>query len=206
MSYRLKIYYYYALLHFFHRFKMKGCGKKNILLNPLLITYPYLSLGDKVFIRDGARIEGVTAHLNNTYNPSIVIGSNVSIEQNLHLTCAGSITIGSNTAIAANVTISDINHPYVDITLPPDRQPLEVSSVVVGNDCKIYNNAVILPGTVLGLHTIVAANSVVLGKTYPDYCVLAGAPAKIVKQYSFITKKWESGHNLGMLAGKNSVI
>ncbi|MEO7212698.1 acyltransferase [Mucilaginibacter sp.] len=171
---------------------MKSCGKKNIVLNPLLITYQYLATGDKVFIRDGARIEGVPAHLNQQYNPLITIGNNVSIEQNLHLTCANKIIIGSNTAIAANVTISDINHPYTDITLAPDRQPLEVSSVTIGNDCKIYNNVVILPGTVLGLHTVVAANSVVLGKTYPDYCVLAGTPARIIKQYSFDNGVWES--------------
>nr|WP_294943015.1 acyltransferase [uncultured Mucilaginibacter sp.] len=205
MASKLKIYYYYSLLQFCNRFKMVKCGKKNILLNPLLISYNYLSTGDKVFIRDGARIEAVPQHLTQRYHPHIIIGDNVSIEQNLHLTCAGKISIGNNTAIAANVTISDIDHPYTDINLPPDLQPFEVNNVIIGNDCKIYNNAVILPGTVLGLHTVVAANSVVIGKRYPDYCVLAGAPARIVKQYSFETNSWETInlHNKGSLKDNN---
>lgn len=169
---------------------MRGCGKKNIILHPLLITYKYLATGDHVFVRDAARIEGISTYLSHKYDPKIVLGNKVSIEQNLHLTCANSISIGNNTAIAANVTITDITHPYTDISLPPEQQPIEVSSVVIGEDCKIYNNAVILPGTILGKHNVVGANSVV-GGVFPDYCVIAGAPAKIIKYYNPATKNWE---------------
>jgi acetyltransferase-like isoleucine patch superfamily enzyme len=169
---------------------MKACGKKNLLLKPLLITYKYLELGNKIFIRDGARIEGVSRYLDETYEPLIRIEDNVSIEQNFHLTCGSKITIGANTAIAANVSITDIHHPYTDITLPPEKQYLEIKEVIIGADCKIFNNAVILPGAKLGKHSIVGANSVVKGITYPDYCVIAGAPAKIIKRYSSETNSW----------------
>jgi acetyltransferase-like isoleucine patch superfamily enzyme len=37
-----------------------------------------------------------------------VLFDNVSIQQNIHLTCAAYIHIGKNTTIAANVTITDI--------------------------------------------------------------------------------------------------
>ncbi|WP_295715728.1 hypothetical protein [Mucilaginibacter sp.] len=118
------------------------------------------------------------------------MNDNISIEQNLHLTCANKITIGANTAIAANVTITDINHPYADISLPPEKQVLQVNEVIIGESCKVYNNAVILPGTVLGKHNIVGANSVVSG-VFPDYCVIAGTPARIIKLYNWGTGKWE---------------
>ena len=41
---------------------------------------------------------------------------------------------------------------------------------------------VVLPGTELGRNTVVAAGAVVRG-TFPDHCVLAGVPAKIVRRY-----------------------
>ena len=64
--------------------------------------------------------------------PSIVFKENVSVEQNLHLTCAKSIVIGANTAIAANVTITDIHHPYLDINTPIERQDILVNPVSIG--------------------------------------------------------------------------
>ena len=45
-------------------------------------------------------------------------------------------------------------------------------------------------GTILGKHCIVGTNSVVRG-IYPDFCVLVGSPASIVKRYNIKTKKWE---------------
>jgi len=62
--------------------------------------------------------------------------------------------------------------------------------VTIGEDCKIYNNVVILPGASLGRHTVVAANSVVSGREYPDFCVLAGAPAIIRKRYCRESGRW----------------
>ena len=50
--------------------------------------------------------------------------------------------------------------------------------------------AAIMPGTVLGKQCVVGANSVVKG-TFPDYCVIVGSPAKIVKKYNQQTHIWE---------------
>ncbi len=126
----------------------------------------------------------------------IQIGNNFSIQQNMHLTCAKAISIGSNTAIAANVTITDINHSYVDILIPVEKQPWEISPVEIGEDCKIYNNAVILPGTKLGKHNVVGANSVV-SAIFPDFCVIVGIPASIIKRYNFQSKKWQKTNKFG---------
>ena len=61
--------------------------------------------------------------------------------------------------------------------------------VHIGKDCLIGMNSVILPGTRLGNHCVVGANSTVCGD-YPDYCVIAGSPAKIIKKYDFDKKSW----------------
>lgn len=173
-----------------YRYGFLSFGKTSKIEWPILITPQYIRIGENVFIGRNSRMQGVTRYEGTDFSPDIAIEDNVSIQQNLHLTCASHIIICKNTAIAANVTITDIDHPYEDIELPPERQALRVSAVVVGEDCKIYNNAVLLPGTILGRHSVVAANSVVIGKKYPDYSIIAGAPATIKKRYNPEFNKW----------------
>ena len=50
--------------------------------------------------------------------------------------------------------------------------------------------ACIQAGTVLGKQCVVGANAVVRG-TYPDYCVIVGVPARVIKKYNPETGKWE---------------
>ena len=122
--------------------------------------------------------------------PKIKFCDGVSVQQNLHLTCANRIVIGRNTAIAANVTITDIIHPYTDVSVPIKYQDIEVLEVEIGEDCNICNNSVILPGVHIGNHVTIGANSIVT-KDIPDYCVAAGSPAKIIKKYILHTNTWE---------------
>lgn len=187
---KLILLYHRIKTFLFYRPFLKKANGKFLIISPILFTPQHCIIGKNVFIRNNARLEGINGHGSVKFNPVIEIGNNVSIEQNLHLTCANKILIGSDTAIAANVTITDINHPYKDINLPPERQGLEVSETIIGEACKIYNNAVILPGTILGKHNIVGANAVVYG-TFPDFCVIAGAPARIVKRYNTVSTTWE---------------
>jgi acetyltransferase-like isoleucine patch superfamily enzyme len=165
-------------------------GRKVIICNPILITPEVLKLGSEIFIRDFARIEGVKQHMGIRFHPIIEIGDGVTVEQSLHLTCANSVVICKNASIAANVTITDIVHPYTDINVRTDKQPLQFFAVYIGESCRIYNNAVILPGTYLGKHCIIGANSVVLGKIYQDYSVISGVPGRVIKRYCKERKAW----------------
>lgn len=169
--------------------KFKKLGINSFVKRPLIITPFCISIHENVFVQPNSRIEGVINYEGVNFEPNIIIKENCTIEQNLHLTCAGNIFIGKNTAIAANVTITDINHPYERIDLPVERQPIIVTPVYIGDDCKIYNNAVILPGTKIGKHCVVGANSVVFGNI-PDYCIVAGSPGRIIKRYCFEKKEW----------------
>ncbi|UQB68756.1 acyltransferase [Epilithonimonas zeae] len=179
---RLKTIVWYGL--FFQRI-----GKHCVIFNPTLITPDSIVIGNKVFIGWRARIEGVQQYQAKKFNPRIVINDGVSIQQNVHLTCADSVEIGKNTAIAANVTITDIHHPYDDINMPIEHQEIKTKPVIIGENCKIYNNSVITQGTTIGKNCTVGANSIVSG-SFDDYCVIAGAPAKIIKRYSFEKQAW----------------
>lgn len=173
-----------------YNWRFRRCGCRVLVRKPIICTFEYISIGDRSHIGHNARIEAVRYYEGVRFNPHIIIGDNVSFQQNIHLTCANSIVIGQNTAIAANVTITDIDHPYDDPDTPVEKQPLRVSSVSIGDDCKIYNNVVILGGVSIGKHVVVGANSVVT-TSIPDYCIAAGAPAKVIKKYNHITKQWE---------------
>lgn len=156
----------------------------------MLLTPSCISVGKNVYVLNNARIEGIRKYKDATFHPQIILEDGVTIQQNVHITCAEHIHIGRNTSVSANVTITDINHPYADISLPIEQQDVETHPVLIGEDCKLYNNVVILPGVTIGKHCVIGANSVVT-KDIPDYSVAVGAPAHVVKQYNPATKQWE---------------
>jgi acetyltransferase-like isoleucine patch superfamily enzyme len=47
-----------------------------------------------------------------------------------------------------------------------------------------------MSGVKIGRHCVIAAGAIVV-KDVPDYCVVGGNPAKILKKYNQITNKWE---------------
>lgn len=157
----------------------------------MLITPKCIIIGNNISINNNCRIEGVFNHAGINYDPLITINDNVNIEQNLHLTCANKVIIGRDTAISANVTITDIIHPFENNGMIYKKQQLIVKEVLIDSNCLILNNSVILPGATIGCGCVIGANSVVKEGVYPDYCVLAGAPAKIIKRYNPATKNWE---------------
>lgn len=183
------------LRYVINKSKFKRCTRHSNIIKPFFATYNCISMGN-ARVSNNARIEGVARYNNVCFNPDIIIEDGVTIEQNLHLTCANKVVIGKNTAIAANVTITDIHHPYTDISKPIERQDIEVKEVVIGEECKIYNGAVILPGVHIGKHVSIGANSVV-NKDIPDLCVVAGAPARIIKRYNPKSQKWEKTDKQG---------
>jgi len=89
---------------------------------------------------------------------------------------AARIIIGKNSYIAPNVGLITANHDMSDL----DNHLLG-RDIVVGEACWIGMNSVILPGVRLGPRTVVGAGSVVT-KSFPDgHCIIAGAPARVIK-------------------------
>jgi len=178
------------IFYIFYKNKFNKLHITSFIQSPLMITPRFISLGKHVSIYKNCRIQGISEYNGKTFSPEIIFDDYSSSQQNLHLTCANKIYIGKNTALAANVTITDIHHPYDDISTPIEKQDIVVKEVYIGDDCKIYNNAVILPGTKIGKHCTIGANSVVSGD-FPDYCVIAGIPARVIKKYNKETNLWE---------------
>ena len=119
------------------------------------------------------------------FTPKMVIGENCNFGAYNHITCAYSITIGNNLLTGKWVTITDNAHGSTDLqTLqaPPSQRPVVSKGfVVIGNNVWIGEKATILPNVTIGDGAVVAANSVVT-KDVPPYCIVAGNPARIIKQ------------------------
>ena len=148
-----------------------------------LIKARNVSCGKKVRIMSGYRIE--------CYPPgTIEIGDDVSIGQNLHMISGGKLVVGNHVTFSGNVFISNLSHSYKQINISALKQESIIKDVYVGDYCFVGYGACILPGTRLGKNVIVGANSVVSGE-FPDYVVIAGVPAKIIKKYNFNKNEWE---------------
>ena len=102
----------------------------------------------------------------------------------------GPVTIGNDVILAQNIVMSGLNHGYEDILLPPHDQPVSKKSITVENEVWIGANVVVVAGVTIGKHAIVAAGSIVT-KNVPAYSVVAGNPARIIKQYNSVSGKWD---------------
>ena len=99
----------------------------------------------------------------------------------IHCTVIGPVCIGHHVNLAQGITVTALNHNFADTNRRIDEQGISTRPVVIGDDVWIGANAVILPGVTIGRHVVVAAGAVVT-KDVPDYCVVAGVPAKVVKK------------------------
>lgn len=157
---------------------------------PSYMGNPTILLGTrKIFISKKVRIFP-QVRLETHQGGSIHIHEDVVISQNVHITSAGNLEIGKSCLILANSFITNIDHDYQELNQHVVKQKMIVRDTKIGDYCNIGMGAAILAGTILGKQCIVGANSVVRG-VFPDYCVIAGAPAKIVKKYNPETQKWE---------------
>jgi NDP-sugar pyrophosphorylase family protein len=112
--------------------------------------------------------------------PIVRIGSSCSFGRCNQIIGHQSIEIGNDVFTGPNVYITDQNHTYRDPDTPIGRQWPENNPVVIGDGCWIGTGAIVLPGTRLGRNVAVAAGAVVRGE-FPDHCVIAGVPAKVVR-------------------------
>jgi len=118
-----------------------------------MVTDPVISIGDRCCIGRGSCIVG---HLR--------------------------IEIGDDVYTGPYVYVTDQNHDYQDLDVPIGRQWPSDAQVRIGAGSWLGAGVAVLPGADVGEHVVVAAGSVVRGHI-PDRCVVAGAPARIVRQY-----------------------
>jgi acetyltransferase-like isoleucine patch superfamily enzyme len=136
-------------------------------------TPPYrqFRLGDYSVIETGACINNAVG--------DVIIGNHTRV--GLHNTIIGPVTIGSHVNLAQGITVTALNHNFADTSKRIDEQGINTMPVTIEDDVWIGANAVVLPGVRIGTHAVVAAGAIVT-KDVPPHSLVAGVPAKVIKQ------------------------
>ncbi|MCU0914609.1 MAG: acyltransferase [Planctomycetes bacterium] len=162
----------------FHSFGWRSrLGRCDLLTNPRAIA-----IGRRVLIRKGARLEAIGPSANGT--PKLIIGDGTSIQFYFHCGAAGRVTIGRNVLMGGRVYITDHDHSYAEPQMSARESPrLTIAPVEIGDGAFLGEGCVILKGVRVGKRAVVAANAVVT-RDVPDFTVVAGVPARVVKSVS----------------------
>lgn len=136
----------------------------------VLYRWAGANIGEGVRINSSAKISGVG---------KLSIGANTWIGPNTTIMCSSEISIGANCDIAPNAYIGDGTH---EIT-PQENRIAGIDTtkkIAIGDGCWLCVNSTILPGVVIGKKCVVAAGAVVT-KNCEDMTIIAGVPAKKIK-------------------------
>lgn len=131
----------------------------------------------KFWLGDYSVVESF-ACINNAVG-DVIIGDHTRI--GLHNTIIGPVIIGSHVNLAQGITITALNHNFDDSEKRIDQQGISTKEVVLEDDIWVGANAVILPGVTIGTHAVVAAGAIVT-KDVPPHSLVAGVPAKVIRQ------------------------
>lgn len=111
-------------------------------------------------------------------NAILVLKGRGFINTNSTLNCFQYIEIGEGTIISDDVRIQDSDNHFV---IENGIEKQSTKPIIIGNRVWIGQNVLILKGVTIGDGAIVAAGSVVI-KDIPAYCLVAGVPAKVIKE------------------------
>jgi acetyltransferase-like isoleucine patch superfamily enzyme len=159
------------------------------LRNPQVVTEGFVFLGKRVEVSVrkgyGRVILGRWVHLGDDnrlrcHEGSLRVGDKCVFGRDNTVNCHLDIEFGPGTIVSDWVYVCDFDHVTRDLDLPIKDQGIVKAPVRIGPGSWIGAKATVLRGTELGRGSVVGAHAVVRG-TSPDYSVLVGVPARVVK-------------------------
>jgi len=166
--------------------KFAAVGNDCFLRSCASIHNPHrIYLGDGVTAQPGLILEAFTEFADDTFEPCITLGNGVTFGHHCHIGCINAVTIENDVLIASHVFISDHSHGNINslnLALPPIRRKLYSKGPVhIRARVWIGEGACILSGVTIGENAIIGAHAVVT-QNVPANTVVAGSPARIIKQ------------------------
>ncbi len=159
-------------------------GRGSVICFPptALMNERYIRIGADTRIGPGVTLSaGMAPGQQCVTDPVVTIGDRCLIGSGSGIVGHLSIELGDDVWTGHNVYITDQNHGYEDLSRPISVQTQPEKPVKIGSGSWLGHGSIVLPGATIGRHVVVAANSVVRGEV-PDFCVVAGVPAKVVRQ------------------------
>jgi acetyltransferase-like isoleucine patch superfamily enzyme len=153
-----------------------------------------ISLGNSVSLRKDSWLNVATE--DPTGEPVIVIDDNCNIGTGSIISAKNRIHLERDVLVGQQVIMLDHNHEYEDITTPVREQGItQGGRIRIGQGSWIGRGAAIIcprGELTIGRNCVVGINSVVMG-SIPDYSVVFGSPATIIRQYDPETRAWRIG-------------
>ncbi len=189
----------YYLRKRFYPSLFRRCGKRLLIGTNVVIRHPdKIALGDNVTIDDNCLIDGRGAG-----SEGIVLGDNVMINRNCMLQAkAGPIKIGSRTSLGSYSIVSALDrvdigsavliggrcyfsagaYYFDDVSAPVMDQGLYAKGPIkIGSNAYFGAGAMVVGGITVGTGSVIGAGAVVV-KDVPDRVVVAGNPARILRE------------------------
>jgi galactoside O-acetyltransferase len=132
-----------------------------------------ITLGGEIYLVEGVSLRAENGQLQIGSRFAANGGSKVIADH-------GRISIGAGVMLGPNVVIRASDHCSARVDVPIWEQGQTGGEIVIGDDVWIGANSVIVSGVKIGQHVIVAAGAVVT-RDVPDYAIVAGVPAKVVR-------------------------
>jgi acetyltransferase-like isoleucine patch superfamily enzyme len=136
-------------------------------------------LGDRAKLGAGT-VVSTTSHVSRR-GVGLRLGRDSSCGEWCFFGASGGITIGDEVIMGQLVTFHAQEHNVDEIDVPIRRQGVSETGIVIGDGTWIGAKATFLDGARVGANTVVAAGAVVKGE-HPPGAVLAGVPARVVRQ------------------------
>lgn len=159
-----------------------------------LVRLPIQIRNKKRIIYKAGFTTGVGCRINIGDNGRLTVGQNFVMGDYNQIEAMEFIEIGDNVLLASRIYIGDSSHGIYagDIqdspVLPPNKRNIVSKPITIGNNVWVGNGVSILPGVTIGDGVIIGANSVIT-KNVKSNCIVAGNPAKVLKEWS--GDKWE---------------
>lgn len=137
----------------------------------------------RIFWKSGINIKGNQVSLKRGVifqKQNLVIENYVHLGPNYYIHAGGGVYIGKGTIIGPKLKIWTVNHDYSSMEILPYNKNVKKGSVEIGEGCWIGLNVSICPNVKIGNGVIIAMSSVVT-KDIPDFAIVGGNPAKVIK-------------------------
>ena len=147
-------------------------GKHPVVFGKPIVDATDLEVGDDFKVWSGPRVTLISGW------GKMRFGDRCFVNVGTTIIAVEEIVVGDDVAFANDVYVMDSDSHGVE------GRPHKQAPVRIGDGCWIGTRAIILPGVTLGKRVLVAAGSVVT-RDVPDDCLVAGNPARVVRELTY---------------------